>query len=467
MLPNGSIVGFPFCRDFYNHWGRSNGEGSNMNGLQRAIEKGLSKLPVLGLAAVLKRKLSEQGVKVSSRRAETVARQLLAGKSSFSLPGNRAEPLQITLTQQDSEGIVKWVELFMERDLEQLLLKMQDDLASRTFKSLKGRWPAEYRRQKTEIAEFRNRLYGRWRTGISKLRMLVTMARELGDNINRDARRNPGSSGAVLVDVLTRLHARSCQVAEEVIVLLETGFANGAMARWRTMHEIAVTAAFISEYGNACAERYTEHQIVESYKGALEYGAVHAKLGYDPIPPKEMDQIEKQYDNIIKKHGKAFGAQYGWAAKDLNGKQPTFKEIEKAAKIDHLRGHYRMASHGVHANPKGIFFSMTSMFPTEVLLAGASNSGIADAGDGMAHSLLLVSAILLSLSPNFDHQVAARTMGLLREEIGTALGRAHRKLYRDEEELRAAEAEAGKVLKELESVGKLTPELLREAAGQI
>jgi hypothetical protein len=201
-----------------------------MNGLQKAIEKGPSKLPVLGLANVLKRKLSEQGVKISSRRAEIVARQLLAGRSSFSLPGNRTEPLQITLTEQDSEEVVKRVELFLERDLEQLLLKMQDDLAPRTFKTLKGRWPAEYRRQKTEIAEFRNRLYGRWRTGISKLHMLVTLARELGDNINRDARRNPGSSGAELVDVLTRLHARSCQVAEEVIVFLEAGFANGAMA---------------------------------------------------------------------------------------------------------------------------------------------------------------------------------------------------------------------------------------------
>ncbi len=68
----------------------------------------------------------------------------------------------------------------------------------------------------------------------------------------------------------------------------------------------------------------------------------------------------------------------------------------------------------------------------------------------MAHSLLLVSAILLSY-PKLRSPVAVRTMGLLREEIGTALGRAHQKLYRDEEELRAAEAEADEVLKELEA----------------
>jgi hypothetical protein len=438
-----------------------------MNGLQKAIEKGLSNLPVLGLATLLKRKLSEQGVKISSRKAEIVARQSLAGKSSFSLPGNRTEPLRVTLTKEDSEEVVKRIELFMERDLEQLLLKMQDDLAPRTLKTLKRRWPAEYRRQKTEISEFRSRLYGRWKTGISRLHMLVTLARELGDNINRDARQNPGSSGAALVDVLTRLHARSCQVAGEVIVLLETGFANGAMARWRTMHEIAVTAAFISEHGNACAERYTDHQIVESYKGAEEYETVHARLGYDPIPAKVMNEIRKQYDNVIKKYGKAFSTQCGWAAKDLSGRQSTFKEIEKAAKIDYLRGHYRMASHVVHANSKGIFFSMTSMFPSELLLAGASNSGLADAGDGAAHSLLMVSAILLTLAPTFDHQVAVRTMGLLRAEIGKAFLRANQKLYRDEEQVRAAEADADKVLRELGIDEKLTSELLREASTQI
>jgi hypothetical protein len=202
-----------------------------------------------------------------------------------------------------------------------------------------------------------------------------------------------------------------------------------------------VTTAFISDHGNACAQRYTDHQIVESYKGALEYEDIHAKLGYDPITSKDMNKIRKQYDNVIKKYGKVYGAQYGWAAKDLNGKQPTFKEIEKAARIDYLRGHYRMASHGIHANPKGIFFSMTSLFPTDMLLAGPSNAGLADAGHSTALSLTTISATLALLASNFDHQVALRSMNLLTEEIGTTFLRAHKKLYRDEIRFRVAESD--------------------------
>jgi hypothetical protein len=409
-----------------------------MNSLQKALEKGLAKLPVIGISNLIKRKLSEQGAKISSRKAEAVARQLLAGKTNFALPGNRTEPLKIAFTKEDSEEVVKRVEGFLENDLQDLILKTQEDIALRTFKTLKRRWSAESRRQKQEISEFRSRLYDRWRTGISKLHMLVTMSRELGDNINQDARQDTETSGSAIVDVLTRLHARSCQVAEEVIVLLETGFANGAMDRWRTMHEIAVTAAFISNHGNECAQRYADHQIVESYRGAQEYDAVHARLGYEPIPPEKMDEIRKEYERVIQKYCKVFGGQYGWAANYLPGVNATFKEIEKATKIDYLRGHYRMASHGVHANPKGIFFSMTSMFPTEVLLAGPSNSGLADAGEGTALSLLMISATLLSLSPNFDHQVAIRMMGLLKDEIGTAFQKAHDRLYRDEEQLLAS-----------------------------
>jgi hypothetical protein len=284
----------------------------------------------------------------------------------------------------------------------------------------------------------------------------VTMARELGDNINRDLRSEPSGLGITLIDVITRLHARACQVAEEVIVLLETGFANGAMARWRTMHEIFVVADFISKHGSECAERYTDHQIVESYKATREYDEIQERLGYDPIPQNKIDEIRKKYDRVIGKYGHSFASQYGWAGKYLNNKQPSFKDIEKAIGTDHFRGHYRMASHDVHANPKGIFFSMASTFPTEVLLAGPSNAGLADAGHGAAVSLTFISATLVAAAPNFDHQVALRAMNLLSGEIGAALVQAHEKLHRDESLVREEDPGFPRTLSSLEQCSKQT-----------
>ena len=350
-------------------------------------------------------------------------------------------PAKITITDEDTARISEKINVFLERDLSAVLIKAQENAAPHILSSLKKRWPAERRKQAKEMADFRRRLRERWGGAISKLQMLVTMARDLGGDINKSSRSEPGPAGMTLVDVITRLHARACQVAAEVVTLLESGFANGAMARWRTMHEISVTAAFISTHGSGCAQRYKEHQIIESYKAAQEYEQIRVRRGYDAIPEEEFNNIRKRYDRVISQHGRSFASQYGWVAKDLKLKKPTFKDIEESVGIDHFRGHYRMASHGIHANPKGIFFSMTSLFPTDMLLAGPSNAGLADAGHSTALSLTTISATLALLASNFDHQVALRAMNLLTEEIGTTFLRAHKKLYRDEIRFRVAESD--------------------------
>lgn len=89
---------------------------------------------------------------------------------------------------------------------------------------------------------------------------------------------------------------------------------------------------------------------------------------------------------------------------------------------------------------------MTAIFPTDVLLAGASNAGLADAEDGAARALLAVSPSLLCLSQYRDYQVALRAMLLLLDEIGPVFLQAHQKLYRDEAKLREMEAAGDAVL---------------------
>jgi len=70
---------------------------------------------------------------------------------------------------------------------------------------------------------------------------------------------------------MLRLHIRACQVTNEIIILLENGYADGAMARWRTLHEIATVAAVIAKFGDELAERYVHYQIVESTKALTAY----------------------------------------------------------------------------------------------------------------------------------------------------------------------------------------------------
>lgn len=411
-----------------------------MREIQEAIEQRLFAIPQIALGVLLQKKLKQHEVEISVEQAEQLAKEALNGSSHFAIPHSGDTSLEIKITSEESEELVAKIEQFLEHGLEDVFLKVQAEVAPEFLRDLKKRWPAQRRWEADEIGRFRGRLRQRWRRGLEKLHLLVTIARELGGEMNADARSQAAALGPCLVDVVTRMHARSCQIAEEVIVLLECGFANGAMARWRTLHEVFVVAAFISKFGEDCAKAYRDHQAVESKKGSDEYGRIYQRLGYSPIPKREIKRIQSAYDRVIREYGDPFKEPYGWAASFLNSKRPNLSQIELAVGTDHFRGHYRMASHGVHANPKGIFTSLTAIMPVDTLLSGPSNAGLADPGHATARSLTMVSSVLMSLCPTFDHQLGIGVMDLLSNEIGHDLLGAHQRLQRDEKRLRENEA---------------------------
>ena len=150
-----------------------------------------------------------------------------------------------------------------------------------------------------------------------------------------------------------------------------TGFAEGAMARWRALHELAVVSLFIG-YDEELAERYRLHEAVESWKAAVQYRKHTEKLGLEPITDAEFGQMEADVAMLKKRFGKGYGESYGWAVERLRKiwKRATFDKIEEAAELGHLRPYYQLASHSVHANPKGAFYRLGLVDQTEMLLAG-------------------------------------------------------------------------------------------------
>ena len=66
-------------------------------------------------------------------------------------------------------------------------------------------------------------------------------------------------------------------MADEIICLLENGFADGAMARWRTLHEIAIVAIVLSKHGEDIAQGYLDHQAVESKRAAWVSATIAAR----------------------------------------------------------------------------------------------------------------------------------------------------------------------------------------------
>jgi len=156
-------------------------------------------------------------------------------------------------------------------------------------------------------------------------------------------------------EALIGLYARACRVAREVHYLLSGGFPFGALARSRTLHELAVITIVIADYGREdehadLADRFIQHAWIARYRDAKLYQESREALGQEPLSDEDMAQMQQQHDLLIAKYGKTYSKDYGWAT-GLNRQSsaPDFRELEGLADLSHLRWHYKQQSHEVHA----------------------------------------------------------------------------------------------------------------------
>lgn len=305
-------------------------------------------------------------------------------------------------------------------------------------------WPTQRRQYERTMHGFHRRLLERYSTGFDLFVMLLTLSHELGQEINQAARQQwPIGPQSRLVEALTRLHARACQIGYEIAALLRGGFSDGAMARWRTLHEVAVVFQFIARHGADTATRYLAHDAIDSRKGARIYNAMAARNGEKPFSASELADIEREADAAIVKYGPDFASEYGWSAHALNIRKPNFSEIERGVKLDHLRPFYKFASQNVHANPKGVLYRLGLLGDLSLLASGPSNVGLTDPAQHAALSIAQITAALANLSPSLETASVVAVLNEFPAEIGRAFWKTEKAIQADERKLRRASKNGG------------------------
>lgn len=181
---------------------------------------------------------------------------------------------------------------------------------------------------------FEKRLMRRWGKAIDLYDLFLIVARELGEDFNREHRPQAVEDQDYVFEALTRIHARSCLIASEIRALMITGHASGALARWRSLHELAVVAYFVREHGDEVAERYMLHEVIQSAKQSDKYERYHKALGYEPQEPVERQKILDARKELIARFGAAYARDYRWASGVL-AEHPTFERIEEAVGLAH------------------------------------------------------------------------------------------------------------------------------------
>ena len=362
-------------------------------------------------------RIQEEGYSLTDKQQRAIEEQIKNAKGetiSIDLPGVDVGP-NLTVEKEDIARVLNE----QANKLPDQIKRASKGAAELLLAELRATAPEMLAEHKEFRSRFEQSVREKWGEALDLFEMFVVIATEAGEAFNADTRPEASSSNDLTFEVLTRLHARCCHISNEILTLLRSGYPDAAFARWRTMHEANVVGLFVRKFGQDTAERYLLHEAVESYRAAQVYQSHYIQLGYEPLTDKELLDARSLYERLVARYGKSYATSYGWAAHALGNPKPNFSDIERALSLDHWRPHYKLASHNVHGNPKGVF-SKLGLYPErqEVLLVGPSDTGFTDPAHSAAISLLQITTSLLALRPNIDRLAVCHILSTLAEEIG-------------------------------------------------
>jgi hypothetical protein len=407
-----------------------------MRPIQRTLNNEISKMPELVLQEFLKRKLKEVGSPLPPEGIAALMRHIMSGNTENFVWDDKdkvnTQDHTISFDDKDEEEIIRMVEKLTSK-MPDIIDNVSKKTARDIFKTLRAKWTVEGAIQAYETDEFRQRLEDRWGEGLDLLCMLLTVCREIGSEANKRYRRSKSKKHQFRRFVLIRLQSRACQVADEIITLMENGFANGAMARWRTLHEIAVIVTLIENGDEELAERYILHDAVDRKREADEYERTQVPIGYAPLAKSVRKELEKNYAEALKRFGEDFKGEYGWASSIIKGRA-TFRRLQEEAGREGMTSYYKLASYNIHVGAHSMFNSLTNIGNDEILLAGRSNAGLLEPGQNTAFSLVQITASLTQYAKDMDYIIQQTTVIEIRDAITKAFANADRKLRKDEVE---------------------------------
>lgn len=208
-------------------------------------------------------KFEQIGIELTSTQRESLREQI-----DEYVAKNESSELHLTLEHDTEVGVQQLIEIEINDEDNQLLHQRIDasiDAALDRFReSYRVKLLEHWRKHGAiaianrlqEFVDYAGQTSSFWNKPLDLFYLFLGISLDLGATLNHNRRPQAAQENDLVFDVLTRLHARGCQIGYEIYLLLSHGFADGAHARWRTLHEISVVASFISTHGQKVAESY-------------------------------------------------------------------------------------------------------------------------------------------------------------------------------------------------------------------
>lgn len=158
--------------------------------------------------------------------------------------------------------------------------------------------------------------------------------------------------------VLVELNAASTAVYGEILTLLRHGYPAGAEARWRTLHELSVTARLVAKRGQRIASRYLDSRFLELRQLARTGNLIPASVRRTAEAVTLVEEIEHRAAEAEATHGSELARPNGWAFPIVGKRRITFADLEAAAGVTSRRPAYAEASRRIHAGRLGTLLNL-------------------------------------------------------------------------------------------------------------
>lgn len=238
-----------------------------------------------------------------------------------------------------------------------------------------------------------------WGEALDLFDLAVAEATAIGARFIEQYQDQARVSDDSVFSVLMAVHARACRTAHAIGRLMRAGYAMDALARWRTVHELAVVAHLVHKHGRPLAERYRMHETIADAKWAEVYNEHAATLGWEPLDEQYVATLRLQRDELLRRFGKAFRTDYGWAAAirpDNPAFEPKLTDLEKEAGLEYARPYYALSSHDIHPGVKGLVLNEYDAGEETTMLVGPSVLRLGAPGHATLISLVHCTTMLLA-----------------------------------------------------------------------
>lgn len=399
-----------------------------MGKLQDAFDRQIERLPRLGIERVVREKLGDQDIEDELLLKRIVDALMSGNAEAAEIPCDR--PIRLKFTDADFKRVQEAAAALNER-MPDLVEELLAATVEETVTAFRVQWE-ESRPSIDPTAEVRARIRRDWAEPLDSLRLLVTLCSEKGERFNVAHLKSRQAREGGRTQALARLHIRACRIADEIQLVLEHGHTEGAQARWRTLHEIAVTASLIAEGGDALARRFFDHEAVERKRVLEDHRRAAAAAGESVIPSGQAVSIEREYAVAVARHGKHFQGMYGWASGQLGmPADPKFHHLQEVAGSLSLKLRYRLSSFDTHASTQTLEQPLHHWDPT-THIPDAFAAGFEGPGIDTAQAIVQVTALLYPQPWDLDAIVSVQTLGRLRDDTAQAWLRAAREIDRRE-----------------------------------